>query len=117
MELPQVDMLLKHYFSNGVYTRELHIPKGTMILGKIHRYECINIISKGKIAIYDNETDYTILEAPHTFISDAGVSKLGISLEDTIWINCFATNELDPEKIVEDMTVPFEIIQTLIEDN
>jgi ABC-type hemin transport system ATPase subunit len=33
------DYVLKHHFADGIYAREMHIPKGHVIVGKIHRHE------------------------------------------------------------------------------
>ena len=48
------DCIVKHYFSPKdekygccTYAREMFIPKGTLIIGKIHRHQHLNIISKG----------------------------------------------------------------------
>jgi len=43
---PQVEMPVTHYFSKGVYARELFIPADTVLTGKIHKYENLNILSK-----------------------------------------------------------------------
>lgn len=82
----QIDLEPKHYFAHGTYTRELFLPAGTILTGKIHRHSCINIISQGKILVVTDEGEYEIT-APHTFVSGAGVKKAGCVLEDTIWIN------------------------------
>lgn len=84
--LEPVDLPVKHYFAHGTYTRELHIPAGTILTGEIHRHSCINIISKGKIVAVTDEGRFEI-EAPHTFVSGPGVKKGGLALEDTIWLN------------------------------
>ena len=63
LQLPQAELPLKHHFSKGVYTREMYAPKGTLILGRIHKYETVNILVKGKILILSEE-GYKELEAP-----------------------------------------------------
>lgn len=95
---------LKHYFSENTYTREITIPKGVLGMGRIHKYPTINIVSKGKINILSEEGFKTI-EAPYTFVSGPGVQKLGFALEDTVWTNVFATDDKDPVKILNDMTI------------
>ena len=55
LQLPQAELPLKHHFSKGVYTREMYAPKGTLILGRIHKYETVNILVKGKILILSEE--------------------------------------------------------------
>lgn len=108
-ELPAVELVEKHHFAHGTYTRELHIPKGTVLTGKIHRHSCINILSKGKIKVVTDEGEYEI-EAPHTFVSGPGVKKAGFALEDSIWINVHPwdgeSNEEALEAIEDQVIVP-----------
>lgn len=85
-ELEPVELETNHYFAHGTYTREMLIPAGTVLTGKIHRHSCINIVAKGKICVVTDEGDKEI-EAPHVFVSGAGVKKAGYALEDTIWLN------------------------------
>jgi len=108
-ELPPVELEEKHYFAHGTYTRELHIPKGTVLTGKIHRESCINILSKGKLKVVTDEGEYEV-EAPHTFVSGPGVKKAGFALEDSIWINVHPwdgeANESALEAIEDSVIVP-----------
>lgn len=104
LELPQEELPYKHHFSKGVYTREMYAPKGTLILGRIHKYETVNILVKGKILILSEE-GYKELEAPCTFVSAPGIQKLGYAVEDVIFMNAFATEKTDPEEIMNDVTV------------
>ena len=34
---PAVDLPLKHYFTKGLYCREIFMPKGTLLTSKIHK--------------------------------------------------------------------------------
>lgn len=105
-DLESVELEELHYFAHGTYTRELRIPKDTVLTGKIHRDSCINIISKGKIRVVTDEGEYDI-EAPHTFVSGPGVKKAGYTLEDTIWINVHPWDgEEDVDTIEEKIIIP-----------
>ena len=44
---PQVEIPVEHYFSRGVYAREMRCPAGAVITGRIHKYSQVNIRSKG----------------------------------------------------------------------
>ena len=55
-KMPQIEIAIKHYFSEGVYAREMFVPKGVMLTGKIHKYEQLNILSKGEVSVLvDND--------------------------------------------------------------
>ncbi len=100
------DELTSHWFCEGVYLRQLKIPKGYTVTGKIHRHACINILLQGSIRIALTDGSQTTMHAPHIFISEPGEKKAGFALEDTIWLNVHATDEKDLQKIEEQLIVP-----------
>ena len=104
LELPQAELSLNHYFSKGIYTREMHAPKGTLILGRIHKYETVNTLVKGRILVLSEE-GYKELSAPCTFVSGPNIQKLGYAIEDVIFLNSFATDKTDPEEALEEVTI------------
>jgi len=102
----QIELETRHYFAEGTYTRELLIPAGTLLTGKIHRHSCINILAKGKIKVVSDEGEYFI-EAPHTFVSGAGVKKAGFVLEDAVWINVHPWDgKMDIQQIEHEVIIP-----------
>jgi hypothetical protein len=109
------DCTLMHYFSPidekygcCTYAREMFIPKGTLIIGKIHRHAHLNIISKGKVSVA-TEFGTKYLEAPCTFISEVGLKRAVIAEEDTIWTTIHLTNknsEADLADIEDEVIAP-----------
>ena len=55
LTMPQVECEVFHHFAEGTYTRELHIPAGTTLVGKIHLHSTINILAKGRIAVVTDD--------------------------------------------------------------
>lgn len=94
----QIEITPKHYFSNGLYAREIFIPKGTTLTGKIHLTEHINVISKGDISVM-TEKGIERIKAPFTLISLPGTKRVGFAHEDTVWTTFHATTETDLEKL------------------
>ena len=102
----QLELVTNHYYAKGTYTRELILPAGTLLTGKIHRHSCINILAKGKIKVVTDEGEYDI-EAPYTFVSGAGVKKAGYVLEDAVWINVHPWDgQMTIEQIEHNVIVP-----------
>ena len=87
-----------HTLIDGVYTRTLFIPKGSVLVGKIHLKECVNIVAAGDISIL-TETGCGRIKAGHIAVSKPGIQKLGYAHEDTVFVNVFRTDETDIEKI------------------
>lgn len=98
LEQEQTPVPIKHHYANGVYAREAYIPAGVALVGKIHKYEHLNIVSKGKIRVA-TEDGIKIIEAPATFVSPAGTKRAGYVLEDTVWTTLHATSQTDAQEI------------------
>lgn len=82
--LDPVSLEPTNYFAHGTYTRELFIPKGTVIAGKVHRYNCIAIIPYGHVSVTTDTGSFEI-KGPKTLITGTG-SKGVYAHEDTLWI-------------------------------
>ena len=95
---PQVDLDVKHYFSEGVYARALEIPKGIQLTGKIHKFEQLNILAKGRMKVLVGDF-YKIVEAPFVVVSPPGTKRIAIALEDCVWVTVHGTHEKDLELI------------------
>lgn len=89
---------VKHYFTEGAYAREMLIPAGTLIIGKIHKHAHLNFITKGKVAVV-TEFGREVITAPTTMISQPGTKRVVYALEDTLWTTVHVTDETDLEKI------------------
>ncbi len=108
-EQPSVltELPVKHYFSEGVYARELFIPADTMLTGKVHKYQNLNILSQGEISVL-TEDGIKRVKAPFTVVSPPGTKRIAYAHTDCVWTTIFVTNETDPEKIVELFTADSE---------
>jgi hypothetical protein len=101
---PQVDIPIRHHFADGVYGREIDIPKGSLIIGKLHKFSQINVVSKGDISVLlDN--GWKRLTAPCTFASPAGIKRAAYIHEDTTWTTFSGTDEKDLDKLEEVLTI------------
>lgn len=98
--LPPVELLYKHYFSHGVYAREMNIPANTYVTGHIHKYTNLNILLKGKMSLMTENGQIEVC-APYIVVSPPGTKRIAFAYEDCIWITIHGTNETDLEKIEE----------------
>lgn len=87
-----------HQLIDGVYTRRLLIPKGSLLVGQLHLKECVNIVAKGDISIL-TETGAGRFQAGHVAVSGPGIQKVGYAHEDTVFINVFRTDKTDIKEI------------------
>lgn len=89
-----VDFVETHYWADGVYGRELFIPAGTVLTGKIHKHSTLNFLMQGEITVTTPEGMRRI-KAPAIFTSDPGCKKAGYAHTDVIWVNVHPTKLKD----------------------
>ena len=97
---------LTHKFAPGVYVREIFIPKGACVVGKIHKHEHPNFLMSGEVLVVTEAEGRQHLKAPLSMISKAGTKRIVFALEDTVWITVHATEETDLKKIEDYVIAP-----------
>ena len=94
----QVELDVKHYFAYGTYVRELYIPKGVMLTGKVHKYSQFNILMQGEMSVLVGH-EVKRIKAPFHVVSEAGTKRIAIAHEDCVWLTIHGTHETDLDKI------------------
>lgn len=79
------DFPIRHHFAQHSYGREMLLPKGFLVVGQIHKHAHVNVISRGKVAVYTEHSGTQVIEAPATFVSTPGTKRVVLPLEDTVW--------------------------------
>lgn len=102
--MEQQECPVTHRFSDGCYLREIFMPKGTVIVGKIHATEHFNVILTGEVTVVTAEWAKRF-KAPHTFISGAGVQKVVYIHKDCQWQTLHVTDKTDLEEIEQEVIV------------
>ena len=81
LQRPQVELPLRHYFTPGLYAREMFIPKGTVLTGAVHKTEHLSVFV-GDITVWTEE-GMRRLTGAHTLTSKPGAKRVGYAHEDT----------------------------------
>jgi len=97
------DSLVDHIFAPGVYVRQMLLPAGSTVVGKIHKTRHVSIISHGRVTVV-TENGEEVLTAPHTFINEPGERRVVCAHTDTIWTTIHPTKETDL-KVIEDEVI------------
>lgn len=110
-EIEAHEMPLTHHFADGVYVREVFLPKDIIVVGKRHRHETFNILLKGELSLYMGKDIPSVrVKAPMVFVSKPGARKIAYIHEDVVFMNVHPTNERDLYKIEEQFIIPEQII-------
>jgi len=109
LKLPQVDIPIFNFFADGVYVREMRVPAGTTITGKIHKTSTVDVLLEGSIIVVNDSGIPARLDAPLVFESSPGISKAGYAITDVRWLTIHGVEsetrdikQLELELVVED---------------
>lgn len=74
-----------HEFLDGLYVRGIHVVKDTVIVGHMHRHECLNIMERGKVLTIVNG-EARLFEAGYFGKTGAMTRKASVVVEDMTWV-------------------------------
>lgn len=100
---PQTEYALNHYFSHGVYARELILPKNTVLTGRVHKYANMNVLMSGDMTV-TTDTGMERIQGPRLIVSAAGTMRAAFCHEDCVWITFLGTDCQDPDQIEHDFS-------------
>jgi hypothetical protein len=106
-KLTQADIPIRHYWSPGLYAREMSCPAGTLLTGKIHRLPHLSVLSKGSATVW-TEAGCHHLQAPATIASQPGTKRVFYAHTDLVWTTFHVnpTDETDVAKLEEALIAP-----------
>lgn len=96
----ECDLGTVHHFSDGLYAKEMHIPKGYIVGTHAHKYSHLSVLSKGKVIVKTDEFNKEFT-APACIEIKAGIHHMIEALEDAAWFCIHATDETDVSKVDE----------------
>lgn len=97
-EMPQVELDLFHHFADHAYARELHIPAGVALVGKMHRTQHFLIVASGHISVTTSEGQEEIV-GPKVVITEPGTKRAIYAFTDAVLVTVHVTDETDLDKI------------------
>jgi|TARA_R100001143_G_C3333891_1_gene120810 hypothetical protein len=109
---------LKHSFSDGIYVREITIPPGLLILGKIHKHDHPNFLLKGEVVVITEEGGVEELKAPCSMISKPGTKRALYAKTELVWttVHLNPTNTQDLKELEEEIIAPsYEAYEKFLE--
>lgn len=98
-----LDLHIKHYFSSGLYAKQMHIPKGYVVGTHKHKFSHISVLGSGSVIV---ETDNSSKEytSPACIEILANVEHRITALENVTWFCIHATDEKD-EKLIDETLI------------
>ena len=109
---------LKHSFSDGIYVREITIPAGMLIIGKIHKHDHPNFLLKGEVVVVTEGGGIEELKAPCSMISKPGTKRALYAKTELVWttVHLNPTNTQDLKELEEEIIAPsYEAYEKFLE--
>lgn len=92
-----------HLYGDGVYIRGLPIPKGTAVIGKLHKQARVCVVAFGDCTFTDEFQTKRVV-GPWAGEFRGGTKTCVFAHTATYWWACFGTDLKNPEEIVDDLT-------------
>ena len=99
-------MPLEHFFTDGIYTRQITIPAGMLCVGKIHRFAHPNFLMKGRVTVFTERGGVEVHVAPKMLMSAAGTKRVVLAQTETVWVTIHKTDHTDLKEIEDEVIAP-----------
>lgn len=89
LKLPQItaeDYQLKEFYSGGLYCRQITIPKGALITGRIYKFDHIEMMLSGEIEIVSADGGKKTYTGTNVIAAKSGKRQAGLAIKETVWM-------------------------------
>jgi len=84
-DLPQIQHTTLHHFGKGVYVREFRQPAHSIVVGKIHRYDHVFMITAGEVTVISPD-GHERIRAPYVRESHGMIERVVIAHTDVTFL-------------------------------
>lgn len=102
--MPQVQLLTDHHLFAGCYYRSILVPAGCALTGAVHLHDNILCLVRGRAYIL-NGPEPQLVEAPWCGVGPAGTKRVGLAIEDCVFLSALATPHTEVAKIEQENVV------------
>tara|TARA_B110000285_G_scaffold50516_1_gene57410 strand:+ start:1242 stop:1766 length:525 start_codon:yes stop_codon:yes gene_type:complete len=108
---------LKHHLKDGLYTREIFMPKGSLVVSFIHLTNHPSFFMSGEMSVLIDNGEVKRIKAPMVVQTEIGTQRVAYMHEDCVWTCVYKTDkktveEAEKEVYTEDyLDLPKSIIE------
>ncbi len=104
LEEEQVEMPVTDRFVSGMYVRQIMIPKDTLLTGRVHLGDYVDIMLSGDISVATPD-GVKRMTGHNVMIGPKGRKRAGYAHEDTHWVTIHNCPVKSGDEYVNDYTV------------
>lgn len=110
---------LKHDLNNGLYTREVFMPKGSVVVSFIHKQDHPSFVLEGDASVLLDDGSIVRYKQGDKIMTKTGTQRVLFMHEDTRWVCVYRTDaktvsEAEKDVYANDFT---ELTETIISNN
>lgn len=83
---------LNHSFGDGLYIREITMPKNMLVVSRLHKFTHPYFILKGKVSVM-TEDGVQHIQAPFAGMTKAGTKRVLYIHEECVWVTVHSNPE------------------------
>ena len=85
-------MPVTHKLENGLYTREVFMPAGQLVVSFIHKQNHPSFFMEGEMSLLMDRGEVKRVKAPMVVHTEAGTQRVAVIHEDTRWACVYRTD-------------------------
>jgi hypothetical protein len=85
-------MPVTHKLENGLYTREVFMPAGQLVVSFIHKQNHPSFFMEGEMSLLMDTGEVKRVKAPMVVHTEAGTQRVAVIHEDTRWACVYRTD-------------------------
>jgi hypothetical protein len=94
---------LKHNLQDGLYTREILMPKGCLVVSFIHKQNHPSFFMSGEMSVLLDTGEVKRIKAPMKVMTEIGTQRVAYMHEDCVWICVYKTDKKTIEEAEKDV--------------
>jgi len=83
-EYPDPGLTWRHFFSPGVYCREMTVPPGAVVTSEIHKTEHRFVLSAGMLTVRTEDGE-KLIKAPYIGLTTPGTRRVAYFHLESVW--------------------------------
>lgn len=84
---------LKHHIKDGLYTREIFMPKDSLVVSYIHKQNHPSFFLKGEMSILLDTGEIKRIKGPMVVQTEIGTQRVAYMHEDVVWVCVYKTDK------------------------
>ena len=99
----QENMPVTHNLNNGLYTREIFMPKGSLVVSFIHKQDHPSFFLSGEMSVLLDTGEVKRIKAPMKIMTEIGTQRVAYMHEDCTWVCVLRTDATTIEEAEEEL--------------